>query len=517
MGGSSSTAAQSPEQQEEESLAVSTGSLHFLRAAFSKLSSPDSTVPLSSLQEVLSLNASKFKSETESLQVPDKFPELISHLSSSIISLYFSSSNNSEISWIDFLKGYNKCCVATPVSQSLTTLYHLHFQMCKDSNIELNLKFDLGENESEKVNGSFEPDQLLCFVWMCWILMHGTTISKQKGDLVILPDVTHLMNSVLGEEREIQVQKFNSWVLSTAVGISNCLKVYLSQKIRSFSSSIEENDLETENKDNNDKYLLTRGRAWAVSLSLRTSSLNDQFLNASFYGMDENNLLYRSSVNGKGLTRFWLNVEGYNGPVFLLISGFSPNSSDLNNNDSNNENKWIIGVLTEQGFENKDTYFGNSAHLYALDPVFHSFSPSGKERNFVYCHVKPTIKVYEKNPKIVGLGFGGTIGNERIFLDDDFSKVIIRHHAADKTYQPGSLIPNQGFLAVEGTIMEVEAWGLGGESVRKKQDLFKKRENLFSEQRRTVDLKNFGNWEDSPEKMMMDMVSDPNRPRREER
>lgn len=32
-----------------------------------------------------------------------------------------------------------------------------------------------------------------------------------------------------------------------------------------------------------------------------------------------------------------------------------------------------------------------------------------------------------------------------------------------------------------------------------------------------VDLKSFGNWEDSPEKMMMDMVSDPNRPHREER
>jgi hypothetical protein len=32
-----------------------------------------------------------------------------------------------------------------------------------------------------------------------------------------------------------------------------------------------------------------------------------------------------------------------------------------------------------------------------------------------------------------------------------------------------------------------------------------------------VDLKTFGNWEDSPEKMMMDMISDPNRVRREDR
>jgi hypothetical protein len=51
--------------------------------------------------------------------------------------------------------------------------------------------------------------------------------------------------------------------------------------------------------------------------------------------------------------------------------------------------------------------------------------------------------VYEAKPKPVGLAFGGTIGNERIFLDEDFCKVIIRHHAVDKTYQHGSLVPNQ--------------------------------------------------------------------------
>jgi len=30
-------------------------------------------------------------------------------------------------------------------------------------------------------------------------------------------------------------------------------------------------------------------------------------------------------------------------------------------------------------------------------------------------------------------------------------------------------------------------------------------------------LKNFGNWKDSPEAMMMDMVSNPNKPPKEER
>jgi len=106
----------------------------------------------------------------------------------------------------------------------------------------------------------------------------------------------------------------------------------------------------------------------------------------------------------------------------------------------------------------------------------------------------------------------------------------------------------QGYLPVEASVLDVEVWGLGGEATRRQQDVYKKRENIFSEQRRKVlpraklnhsrcmslpkcaampmifpiflfqvDLKTFGNWEDSPEKMMMDMTSDPNRVRREDR
>lgn len=70
-------------------------------------------------------------------------------------------------------------------------------------------------------------------------------------------------------------------------------------------------------------------------------------------------------------------------------------------------------------------------------------STSGKEKNFAYSHLHPSGRVYDANPKPVGIGFGGTQGNERIFIDEDFAKITIRHHAVDKTYQPGSLFPNQ--------------------------------------------------------------------------
>ena len=44
----------------------------------------------------------------------------------------------------------------------------------------------------------------------------------------------------------------------------------------------------------------------------------------------------------------------------------------------------------------------------------------------------------------------------------------------------------QGYLPVEASVLDVEVWGLGGEATRRQQDVYKKRENIFSEQRRKV-------------------------------
>ena len=60
----------------------------------------------------------------------------------------------------------------------------------------------------------------------------------------------------------------------------------------------------------------------------------------------------------------------------------------------------------------------------------------------MYTHLHRT-GAYDPHPKPVGIGFGGSMGNERVFMDEDFAKLTVRHHVVDKTYQPGSLFPNQ--------------------------------------------------------------------------
>ncbi|XP_022769137.1 uncharacterized protein LOC111312793 [Durio zibethinus] len=538
MGASSSTEQTvSPEQRELESLAASTGTLPLLRKSFSKLSDPQTnTISIQSLQQCFYLSYED--PVYESPQKPESFPRLLDHLGTTIVDLFFMSEKGG-INWLGFLRGYVKSCGRMSTSMSLNILLRI-FAMALEK-LGLSSKLEFESNDADcKINGSLLPSDVLLLLWMCWSMLWNVRtwkFSERKGKL-FLPDINHLVLSavvscaevnssldlwdcdILGLHVQLPVGKFLAWALTTAPTLSDCLTQFVHGRLQSSVTAEDESGSSQSisgdiSSTASQALLLTHGRAWAIFLG-STNNISEEILKAclagDLIGTDEK-LLYRSSAHGKGLNRFWSNVEGYHGPLLILISA---NSEDVHQDNSKTK-KWIIGALTQQGFENRDKFYGSSGNLYAISPIFHVFSPSGKEKNFVYSHLHPTGKVYESHPKPVGIAFGGNITNERIFIDEDFAKVTVRHHAMDKTYQPGSLIPIQGFLAVEASITEVEVWGLGGRTAKEVQNSYKKREELFTEQRRKVDLKTFANWDDSPEKMMMDMMADPNRVQREDR
>lgn len=88
-------------------------------------------------------------------------------------------------------------------------------------------------------------------------------------------------------------------------------------------------------------------------------------------------LCYRASAHGRGLNRFWSNVEGYKGPLLILVTASSGDADESHESSSTNR-KWVLGALTDQGLENKDIFYGNSGCLYSISPVFHAFPPSGR-------------------------------------------------------------------------------------------------------------------------------------------
>uniref|UniRef100_A0A2N9EE08 TLDc domain-containing protein n=1 Tax=Fagus sylvatica TaxID=28930 RepID=A0A2N9EE08_FAGSY len=543
MGASTSTEQQkvSAEQREVENQAASTGALPMLRKAFSNLADPQTNaIPLKNLQQCFHITYKN--SDFEAPNMPNSFPVLLDNLGSAIVDLFFVTQKEG-VSWVEFVRGYNKCCGRMSASMSINTLLRVYATTVTKAGLPIKLEFDSDENGDCKICGSVSANDVVMLLWMCWTMwwdFRTWRISKERGkENPCLPDVSHIVLSavvscaeggsgsnvwdcdVSGLEVEFPVGKFLTWAFKTVLSLPDCFTQFVHARLQYFLTPKDELASSSSSVRNmpstklcNSK-LLTCGRAWAISLTLR-STMNEEILRLCFPsdgdGTDEN-LLYQSSLHGRGLNRFWSKIEGYKGPLLILVSASNGDSHE----GSTDVKKWIIGSLTQNGFENRNMFYGSSGSLYAISPVFQVFSSTGKEKNFVYSHVHPTGKIYEPQRKPVGIAFGGTMGNERIFVDEDFAKVTVRHHATDKTYQPGSLFPDQGFLPVEALISEVEVWGLGGSAVKQVQSSYKKREELFTDQRRKVDLKTFASWDDSPEKMMMDMVSDPNAVRREDR
>ncbi|PON70764.1 TLDc domain containing protein [Parasponia andersonii] len=542
MGASTSTDHNgSNEQREAESTAASSGALPALHNAFSTLADPNSVaIPLESLEKCFSLTYKNPIWEAPSSK-PDAFLGLLDSFGSAMVNLFFVPGKGG-VSWVEFVKGYNKCSGRMSSSMSLNALLRVFCAAVRKAGLSLSLEFESDDADC-KISGFLLPTDVLLFLWFCWTMLwdsHNSKISKMRVKLC-LPDVNHVVISAItssaevnsslnvwncdisGLEVQLPIGKFRTWVLQTLPSLPDCFVQFVHARIQSCVTQEQQEDSESSNSSAGDisstnvygSYLLSCGIAWAISLTMR-STISQELSRACFFSntdRTDENLLYRSSLHGRGLNRFWSNVEGYQGPLLMLISARLDGAPE----GSTTETKWTMGALTQQGLENRDTFYGSSGNLYAIHPVFHSYSSTGKEKNFVYSHLHPTGRVYEPHPKPVGIGFGGTAGNERVFIDEDFARITVRHHAVDKTYQPGYLFPDQGFLPVQALILEVEVWGLGGRRAKEVQDKLKKREELFTEQRRKVDLKNFSNWEDSPEKMMMDMMTDPNAARREER
>lgn len=541
MGASSSSDQKaSPEQREAESAAAAAaGALPMLRKAFADLADPrTSAVPVASLQRCLSLRCDKPISSATRVP-PDSFSGLLENVGASIVDVFFVAEKGG-LSWVEFVKGYVKCCGRMAASMVVSNLLRVFALAANKAGHQVDLQFESDEADC-KVGGHLVPTDVLMLLWMCWTMLWSSKVHKlPRGKVALfLPDISCLVLSavvscadngsslnlwnfdIFGSEVQLPAGKFVAWALATVPTLPDCYSQFIHEHLG--NCSISQDELEPSNSSSGDitsvetsgAHLLTPGRAWAISLTAR-NALREEILTLCFFSncdKIEENLLYRSSLHGKGLNRFWSNTEGYLGPLLMLVSGYSGDSHDANTRDK----KWVIGVLLQQGLESRDHFYGSPGNLYAVDPIFHAYLPSGKEKNFVYSHLHPSARVYEPHPKPVGLGFGGTIGNERIFIDEDFARITLRHHAVDKTHQPGPLFPNQGYLATDAFILDVEVWGLGGTKAKEAQASLKKREQLFTEQRRKVDLKTFASWEDSPEKMMMDMMNNPNSVRREDR
>lgn len=79
------------------------------------------------MQSANSINAFDITFEnqiSEQTAVQKKFPMLLIHLGSAIVDLCFLANKN-RVSWIEFLRGYVKCCGRTVASTSFNNLFRV--------------------------------------------------------------------------------------------------------------------------------------------------------------------------------------------------------------------------------------------------------------------------------------------------------------------------------------------------------------------------------------------------------
>uniref|UniRef100_A0A2P2KG28 TLDc domain-containing protein n=1 Tax=Rhizophora mucronata TaxID=61149 RepID=A0A2P2KG28_RHIMU len=249
MGASSSTEQKvSSERREVEGLAASTGAIRTLQSAFSKLADPQlNAIPLHSLQKCFCLS---YKNPVcESPGLPDYFTPLLSHLGQSLVDQFFVLDKGG-VSWVEFVKGYLKCCGRMPASLSLNALLRVVALAAARAGTRLGLEFESDDNDC-KISGSFLPSDVLVVFWICWTMLWDSktsTLSKGNKNLY-LANVSHLVLSAvvscaedgnslnlwdcdfLGFDVQLPAGKFLTWVFATVPGLSDCLMQFVNARL----------------------------------------------------------------------------------------------------------------------------------------------------------------------------------------------------------------------------------------------------------------------------------------------
>lgn len=104
----------------------------------------------------------------DSTKTPAGFSELLKHIGLSVVELFFLADKGG-ISWIEFLRGYTKCCGRTSASNSFNTLCRVFAVAAKKGGLSTKLEVEMDDYECNII-GSLLPADLLMLLWVCWVM-----------------------------------------------------------------------------------------------------------------------------------------------------------------------------------------------------------------------------------------------------------------------------------------------------------------------------------------------------------
>lgn len=160
--------------------------------------------------------------------------------------------------------------------------------------------------------------------------------------------------------------------------------------------------------------------------------------------------LYTSDSDGLSFNRLQNALLGYGGPTLLILRDV--------------QNHAVFGAFTASPWKESKDFYGNSdCFLYQIAPITAVYRPTGNNGHFMYCNSHARSRGYDQQAH--GIGFGGTVDQPRLFLDETFDHCMASNQ--DLTFDNGLLLPKtaSGALQKQFEIESLEVWGVGGDEV----------------------------------------------------
>lgn len=181
----------------------------------------------------------------------DSFIGLLDHLGSSIVDLFFVPEKGG-VRWVQFVRGYNKCCGRMSSLLSLNVLLRVFATTAKKAGVPVNLEFE-SEDADCKINGSLMPKDVLMLLWMSWTFSWDFKVLKfsTRNANLCLPDVNHMVLSavtscaevgssfdvwncdVSGLQVQLPVGKFLTWALKALPTLPDCFMQFVHARLQS--------------------------------------------------------------------------------------------------------------------------------------------------------------------------------------------------------------------------------------------------------------------------------------------
>jgi TLD len=199
--------------------------------------------------------------------------------------------------------------------------------------------------------------------------------------------------------------------------------------------------------------------------------------------------LYTSASDGLSFNRLQNALLGYGGPTCIIIRAVADEHDAA---DHYNEGGIFGAVSASPWKESKDFYGTSDCFLFQLSPITTVYRPTSVARsigdsrknthnqntaaatggkikssgpNYMYCNPHARSKGYDGQAH--GIGFGGTVDQPRLFLDETFEQCYAG--SQDWTFENGALLPpsnnrRKQYFQVDS----LEVWGVGGTALVEK-------------------------------------------------